>query len=107
VCRLAGGPDATRRVSAETVGRILVIEVALPLDPAHRSSPSPAAQSARVTASPSLEHRGRRRRTWQELAVPILIRNGDLTRVATRDEIRTGRKDSAWVGDTSPKVADR
>jgi hypothetical protein len=28
---------------------------------------------------------------WQELAVPILIRDGDLTRVATPEEIRTGR----------------
>ena len=31
---------------------------------------------------------------WQELAVPILIRDGDRTRVATREEIRTGRTDS-------------
>jgi hypothetical protein len=28
---------------------------------------------------------------WQELAVPVLIREGDLTRVATRAEIRNGR----------------
>ena len=31
---------------------------------------------------------------WQDLAVPILIRDGDLTRVATRGELRTGRTDS-------------
>jgi hypothetical protein len=31
---------------------------------------------------------------WQVLAVPILIRDGDRTRVATREEIRTGRIDT-------------